>query len=360
MKILFVITSLGMGGAEHMVTSLADELASRKNDVKIIYLTGDAIVKPKNKLIELIPIDMKSSRDFIKAYHVIRNTIKSYKPDIVHSHMYHANIISRLVRLSTDIPKLICTSHSSNEGGKLRMLSYRFTQRLADLSTNVSHDAVSSLIAKGAVKENNIVCIPNGVDTDKFSRDYIARETKRKQLDIGNKMMILAVGRFHEAKDYPNLLQSISRLSKIRDDFKLYIIGEGPLKEDIVKLSEQLKISEFIEFLGERNDIRELMSACDLYVMSSAWEGLPMVILEAMSTECVIVSTDCGGVAEALGTAGFLVEPKNSIALSNIINHTLNLPLNERKYLGKAARQRVEDSFSLSSNVNAYLEIYIS
>lgn len=353
-----VITGLGMGGAEHLVTNLSDELVHRGHDVKIIYLTGYALVKPKNKSIELISIDMKSPKDFIHAYNIIRNTIKSYKPDIVHSHMYHANIVSRLVRLSTYTPKLICTSHSSNEGGKLRMLSYRFTQNLADLSTNVSHDAVNSLIKKGAVKENNIICIPNGIDTDKFSRDDNVREIKRKQLDIGNKLMLLAVGRFYEAKDYSNLLQSISRLLKLRTDFKLYIVGEGPLKEDMVKLSEKLKISEFIEFLGERNDIRELMSACDLYVMSSAWEGLPMVILEAMSTECLIVSTDCGGVSEALGDTGILVAPKNSGALANALNKALSMTLEERKSLGKRAKKRVEHNYSLSSIADAYLEIY--
>lgn len=353
-----VVTGLGMGGAEHLVTSLSDELVNRKHDVKIIYLTGEALVKPNNELIELIGVDMKDSKDFIKAYNVIRNTIKSYKPDIVHSHMYHANIISRLVRLSTHIPKLICTSHSSNEGGKLRMLSYRFTQKLADLSTNVSNEAVNSLIAKGAIERDRIVCVPNGINIDKFSRNNNDRALKRKELAVGNKFMLLAVGRFHEAKDYPNLLESTSKLISVRSDFKLYIVGDGPLKDDMVKLSEQLRISNFIEFLGERNDIQELMSACDLYVMSSAWEGLPLVILEAMSTECLIVSTDCGGVAEAVGKAGFLVESKNSDDLSNAINNALKLPIEKRKSLGKSARRRVEDHFSLSSNADAYLKIY--
>lgn len=358
MKILMIVTGLGMGGAEHLVTSLSDELVNRGHDVKIIYLTGKAIVQPKNKSIQLIPVNMNGPKDFVHAYAVIRNTIKNYKPDVVHSHMYHANIISRLVRLSIRIPKLICTSHSSNEGGALRMLSYRFTQDLADLSTNVSHDAVSSLIAKGAVKENNITCIPNGIDIHKFTHDDNYREIKRKQLGVGNKLMLLAVGRFHEAKDYPNLFESISKLIKVRKDFKLYIVGDGPLKDEFVNQIQKLQISNFIEFLGERNDIQQLMSACDLYVMSSAWEGLPMVILEAMSTECLIVSTDCGGVAEALGETGFLVEPKNNNALSEAINRALNLTADERQLLGKKARERIKDKFSLSSNADAYLEIY--
>ncbi len=148
MKILFVITGLGMGGAEHVVSNLADELVKMNHEVKIAYLTGEVLVAPKSSEVEVISIGMNSAKDFAKAYIKLRSLVKDFKPDVVHSHMFHSNILSRLLRLTTNIPKVISTAHSNNEGGKSRMLAYQFTDRLADISTNVSKDAVDSYIAK--------------------------------------------------------------------------------------------------------------------------------------------------------------------------------------------------------------------
>lgn len=138
MKILLVITGLSMGGAEHVVVNLADELVKRGHQVKIAYLTGQALVLPENPNIEVIPIGMTCAKSFFSAYFKLGSLIKSFKADVVHSYMVHANILSRLVRLTINIPKLICTAHNTNEGGKLRMLTYRLTDKMVDVSTNVS------------------------------------------------------------------------------------------------------------------------------------------------------------------------------------------------------------------------------
>lgn len=360
MKILLVITGLGMGGAEHVVVNLADALVERGHNVKIVYLTGDALVLPENSSVEIVSIGMKSSKDFFKAYKELQVLIKKFKPDVVHSHMVHSNLLSRLVRLTAKIPKLICTSHSSDEGGKIRMLAYRLTDRLADMSTNVSQDAVDAFIEKGAVKPGRMVSILNGIDVEKFSFNRCARDTQRNKLGIVEKKMVLAVGRLDKAKDYPNLLDAISSIKKNREDFKLFIAGDGPLKEELILLVEKLEIDKYVEFLGVRRDIRDLMSAADVYVMSSAWEGLPMVILEAMACERVVVATNCGGIAEAIGSHGFLAEPKNSTLLAQELNKALDLSDAEQSKIGAAARQRIIDVFSLETNVDAYLKLYIA
>ncbi|MBF2719722.1 glycosyltransferase [Psychrobacter sp. NG254] len=360
MKILMIITGLGMGGAEHVVINLADELATLGHEVKLAYLNGEIAVKvsPENPEVELISIGMHGSKDFVKAYIRLRKLVKDFKPDVVHSHMVHANIISRLLRLTIRIPKVISTAHSSNEGGKLRMLAYRLTDKLADISVNVSQSAVEEFINKGAVKPGRMITIANGIDTDKFKFNDSSRIKLRSQLSINNEKVILAVGRLDAAKDYSNLLNAITLLKIERQDFKVFIVGDGPYKDTLYKLTKDLKIDSCVRFLGVRNDVKELMSAADIYVMSSAWEGLPMVILEAMACERLIVATDCGGISEAVGSQGLLVESKNETVLAQALDKALRLSDVERSNIGAAARKRIIDHYSLDANVEAYLNLY--
>jgi glycosyltransferase involved in cell wall biosynthesis len=307
MKILLVITDLGMGGAQHVVVNLADALVSRGHTVKIAYLTGEALVLPSNSEIEVASIGMKGAKDFFKAYIKLRVLINSFKPDVVHSHMIHANLLSRLVRLTVKVPKLVCTAHSNNEGSKLRMFAYRLTDKLANISTNVSEEAVEAFIKAGAVKPGRMISVVNGIDTDRFVFDAKVRDEKRIELESANQQMILAVGRLDIPKDYPNLLNAIALLKEQRQYFKVFIAGDGPLKQELLTLTKNLKIESFVEFLGIRRDIPALMTASDIFVLPSAWEGFGLVVAEAMACERVAVATDCGGVVEVIGANGFLV-----------------------------------------------------
>lgn len=353
-----VATGLGMGGAEHVVVNLADSFASHGHEVIITYLTGRAIIIPSHPNVKIIPLEMNGKMDLIKAYLRLRKVIITFKPDVIHSHMIHANILARLVRLTVKIPRLICTAHSNNEGGKLRMLAYRLTDHLADISTNVSDDAVKTFINKGAVKAGRMISIPNGIDLNKFSFDLTARANKRTELQIADKHMLLSVGRLDRAKDYPNFLNAISILKKQRQDFKAYIAGDGPLKQDLKVIIQNLNLEDCVSLLGSRRDITELMSASDLFVLSSSWEGLPLVICEAMACERVIVATDCGGVKQILGTTGCLVQPQDTNALANEICKALAYPAERKAILGSQARRRVAELFSIEEMTAQYLRLY--
>lgn len=360
LKVLIVITGLGMGGAEHVVVNLADELTKLGHVVKIAYLTGNVVVSPKNPDVELIPIGMNNVKDSFNAYIKLRTIVKNFEPDVVHSHMFHSNIISRLLRLTVSIPRVISSSHNTNEGGRIRMSAYRLTDKLVNISTNVSQEAVDTFINKGVIKSGRMVSVANGIDTNYFYFNKNIRKTKRIELDIIDKKMILAVGRLTKQKDYHNLLNAVSLLIEQRNDFKLLIAGDGALKKELMLLAERLEIVEFVEFLGIRRDIPALMSASDIFVLSSAWEGFGLVVAEAMATERVIVATDCGGVSEVVGLEGFLVEPNDSLLLSKSLNEALDLSHKECSIIGTAARERIIDNYSLSANVEAYLKLYDS
>ncbi|EIK46679.1 glycosyltransferase [Cellvibrio sp. BR] len=358
MKVMMIITGLGMGGAEQVTINLADELTKLGHKVMIAYLTGKALVLPANTGTEIISIGMTGPKDFFIAYLKLRRLVRDFKPDVVHSHMVHANIMSRLLRISIHIPRLICSAHSNNEGGPARMLAYRLTDSLADISTNVSNDAVRAFIAQGAVKEGRMICTPNGIDTDKFFFNLLARQQIRSDLALNCKLMILAVGRLDTAKDYPNLLHSVALIKNQRADFKVFIAGDGPLNTELKSLATKLNIDSHVCFLGVRYDIASLMSAADIFVLSSAWEGFGLVVAEAMACERLVVATDCGGTKEILGDTGRLVQSRNPTLLAEAILDCFNISETEYSSLGKSARLRIINNYSHKITLKKYLQAY--
>lgn len=350
-----------MGGAEKVVTSLADTLTAKGHDVCIAYMTGAAVVLPNNESIKVVSLGMVSKADALGAFLKLRRLIYDFQPDVVHSHMVHANIMARLVRLVTPMKRLISTAHSSNEGGKLRMLAYRLTDSLADISTNVSEEAVAAFIQAKAAKSGQMIAIHNGIATDKFVFNSDYRVNLRKSLLINEECrLILAVGRLVDAKDYPNLFHAIAQLPAHIFNYQLCIAGDGPHKSDLESLTIQLGIADRVRFLGVRHDIASLMSAADIFVLSSAWEGFGLVVAEAMACERIVVATDCGGVREVVGEAGYLVKPKDSNALAQALTGALQLSVHKGRDLGRAARQRVIDRYALHVSVQKWLNIYTS
>ncbi|MFM4937374.1 glycosyltransferase [Aeromonas veronii] len=360
MKILLIITGLGMGGAERQVCDLADQFANKGQSVLLITMTGETVNRPLSAKIDVAELNMtKTPLGFIKAYWQARQLIKQFKPDVVHSHMVHANLFARLLRLSTRIPKLICTAHSSNEGGRGRMLAYRVTDRLCDLTTNVSQEAVDISVSRGAVPASRIISIPNGIDTQRFTFNPVIRASLRAQLQLANSTsLILAVGRLTEAKDYPNLLTALSQLSGELSRTQLAIIGTGQEQANIEALTAQLGLTERVHFLGLQRNVHEWMSTADIFVLSSAWEGFGLVVAEAMACERVVVATDCGGVKEVMGECGILVPAKNSPALAEGLQRGLVLNPDAAKAQGAAARARIVENYSLKSQADKWLGLY--
>ena len=359
MKILMVITSLGVGGAEKVVTTLADQLVNMGHEVNIAYLTGEALVVPKNKSVRVVNLEVKSFRSLTGGYLKLRKLIDDFKPDVVHSHLVHANILCRTMRLSTNIPRLISSAHNTDEEGWTRFLAYRLTDRITDISTNVSDEAVEAFIQKKAVRRGRMLTLHNGISTADFVFSEQARSYIRSELGVTEgQQLILAVGRLNEQKDYPNLLAAISHVSLKCRNVKLAIVGDGPQLNELKKYANSLGLNNKVDFLGIRTDIPSLMSAADVFTLSSAWEGFGLVVAEAMACNRVVVATDCGGVKEVVGDAGFLVPPKDSRKLAATLELALNLSDDERLQIGAKARQRVIKHYSLPAAVQKWMHLY--
>ena len=357
MNIVYVITGLGMGGAETQVCNLADEFSILGNKVSIIYLTGEKVVTPSNSNVNIIALNMdKSILSFSKAFSKLVKLIKTIKPDVVHTHMVHANLFTRISRVFSSIPLLISTAHNSNEGGKLRMLTYRFTDKLADITTNVGQESVNAFIKAKAAPKNRIISMPNGINIERFKASSDIKNNVRVKLKLKHhQKMVVAVGRNDVQKDYPNMLNAISLLPS-KENFKLFIVGLDveKLQPEILKLG----ISNNVELLGLRKDVDQLMAAADILLMSSAWEGLPIVIGEAMASECNIVTTDAGGCKEWLTRSEAPVPVKNSQALADALQSKLALSDEDLIIIGKANRNHIVQQFSLAGIVAKWDAMY--
>lgn len=362
MNILYVITGLGLGGAERVVVDLADKMSNLGHKVVIAYLTGEILVRPKNINIDIIALGLNNPSKLLQVSMKYRKLIHSFQPDVVHAHMFHANIFVRLCRLFIRVPRLICSAHSKNEGGKLRMLAYKFTHNLADITTNVSQEASESFIAYKAVPDNGIMTVYNGIDLEKFQENNDI-EFLKKQLNINkNAKVFIAIGRFHDAKDYPNLIRAYYNFLKNNPKKITYliIVGDGDLSliRQIKKMLDEYSLHENILLLGRRNDIAALLNLADFFVLSSKYEGLPTVVIEAMACGTFVVATDCGGCAEIMGDTGILVQPQNSEALAKALNDAINKTSLEIKENNLNARHRIENLFSLEKSIEVWLSLY--
>ena len=353
MKILYVTTGLGLGGAEKVVADLADQMTLLGHNVKIAYLTGEVLVKPVSLNIEIIPLHLDSAKDFVSASRKYQKLVKSFCPNVVHAHMVHANIFARLNRIPCPVPKLICTAHSSNEGGKARMTAYRLTNHLADANTNVSKKATEALINKGAFSKNNVITVYNGIDLRKFEKTHESINVDK------NVLSLISVGSFSDAKDYPNLINAFAILkSRNNSNIKLTIVGDGELRPQIESLIKELNLGKDITLLGRRSDVSELLNTADIFLLASKFEGFGLVVAEAMACECYVVATDSGGVAEVMGDTGQLVPIQNSEAFAIGLECAINLDIEHRLQNNKKARARVEQLFSLESSVKKWLSLY--
>ena len=359
MKVLLVITGLSMGGAENVVSNFADALARSGSEVLVVYLKEKPFeVAPRNPAVRVSCLGINSVKDAFAGYARFRRIVRAFKPDIVHSHMFHATMLARLTRLSMRISCLISTVHNVHDGGRFRTFAYRATDRLTDISTNVSREAVDAFVGRGAVRAGRMLAIHNGIAVDEFKPSVGAREDVRSRFALApGCKLYLAAGRLTPQKDYPTLFRALARLPPTMD-YKLLVAGDGALRAPLERLVEDLGLSSRVEFLGIRRDVAKLMCAADVFVLSSSSEGFALVVAEAMACECVVVATDCGGVKEVLGDDGFLVPSGDPDALAEALTAASSMDRAAAQRIGSAARKRVVNLYSFDRTVERWRELY--
>ena len=363
MRILFLSTSMGMGGADSQLLAAAHEMRARGHQVLIVSMTalGPMGLRARKIGIPIESLEMRRGVPDPRALVRLSRMVREWRPDIVHSHMVHANLMARALRLIAPVPALVSTIHNIYEGGALWMAAYRLTNGLTDHMTIISEAAAERFIRDRIVPREMLRVVPNGVDPELYGRAAPGvREELRQALGLGDRFAWLAVGRFEVAKDYPNMLRAFAIVLKRHSDAVLLLVGRGSLQAETEALAQELGLDTAVRFLGVREDVPALVSAADGYVMSSAWEGMPMVLLEAAVGGLPIVATRVGGNQEAVldGETGFLAPPRDHEALAAAMLRLAALDPAERRRLGEKGREHVRTHHGLTRVVERWEELY--
>jgi glycosyltransferase involved in cell wall biosynthesis len=362
MRIFLLSTSMGMGGADQQILILAQAMQARGHEVKIVALAplGAMGLEAQRAGIPTESLDLRRNLAVVPRFFRLVRMIRTWRPDVLHSHMVHANLVARAVRAFAPVPVLISTIHSINDGGALRMVAYRLTSGMVDRFTIISRLAAQRYIAIGAVPEGRLQVIPNTVDTSRFRRLPHARAAIRQELGLGDEFVWIAIGRFEPAKDYPTMIAAFARLATERPKSQLVLVGEGSLKSDVEGLIRQKGLVGRVRLLGVRRDVPELLSAADGYLLSSAWEGMPVALLEAASAEVPIVATMVGGVAEVVedGMTGLLVPPADPLALAQAMLRMESFSPEARGSMGQRGRILIEERYGTERVLQMWDRLY--
>jgi glycosyltransferase involved in cell wall biosynthesis len=352
MRILFLSTSMGMGGADKLLLTAAETMRSHGQEVRIVSMTtlGPMGLEAISLGIPTESLEMRRGvpdpRGFIRLVRLVR----SWRPDVVHSHMVHANLMARMLRLVVRVPVLISTIHNIYEGGRARMAAYRLSNRLVDHMTIVSDAAADRFVSDRIVPRRLLTVVPNGVDTERFRNvPAESRAALRSSLGLTDEFVWLAVGRFEIAKDYPNMLEAFAQVRERQPRSVLLLVGRGSLQSETESFARARGLGDTVRFLGVRHDIPEVMSSADGYVMSSAWEGMPMVLLEAAAAALPIVASKVGGNHEVVrdGESGYLTPPRDPTALAQAMQRLMRLSPPERRTMGERGREHVRTHYGL-------------
>jgi len=362
MRILYILTSLGIGGAEKQVVSLAEHLSANGHTVAFLVLKHSAEEWPVK--LPVLRLNLaRSPFSILRGLRFARNFVTLFQPEILHSHTYPANMFTRLMRIGLSIngvpPVVLNTIHNVHEGGWHRMAAYTLTSPFVDRVTAVSTAAADRFVRLRAVPQSKMTIITNGIDTHEFTPDPGRRRIVRKRMQLGSSFLWLAAGRLALAKDYPNLLRAFNMVCQSQQQARLWIAGEGDPRSLLASHPDLLSDNPAIQWLGLRHDIQDLLDAADGFVLSSAWEGMPLVVGEAMSMGKSVVATDVGGVSELMGDTGTVVPPANSIALSEAMLAVMQSDELHRRPASIAARERIANLFSMQARAKEWESFYM-
>ena len=360
MRIAYVLPSLGMGGAERQVVALAERMAARGHTIRLLVL------RPRQAeewptTVDCVYLDMrKTPAGVLGALVRGRRFLCSFKPDLIHSHVFPANMTARLLRLSATGPRLISTVHNVYEGPWWRMAAYRLTDPLSSHNTAVSQAAADRYVRLKAVPARKCSVITNGIDTAEFAPSAERRARMRAEMGAGDGFVWLAAGRIAPAKDYPNLLHAFACLRESDLRARLWIAGEpaGRKTGAVQAMAAKLGIEAAVRLLGLRRDMPDLFDAADGFVLASAWEGMPLVVGEAMAMEKPVVATDVGGVRELAGDCGLIVPACFPSALAEAMLDLMRRTPEARGSQGRTARGRIVGQFGMDAKVDEWEALY--
>jgi len=377
-RILFLTSSLQTGGAERHLLNLCRHLRSAGHEVAVCTLSPAEEGLERlfiDEGIQLFRLPLRSLR-FLPAPRTvagIRRIAGIFKPQIVHAHLFHAEVAAAFAAIVAPAT-LVATRHSAGlEFRGWRALAARVIAPRFDACIAVSRGAAEEAIRKG-FPPASVALIPNAVDPGRFrplaeadrekGRGALAAELYPEAVPRPF-VLIGSAGGLKPVKNYPLMLRAASRLVSARSlrpgapELRFLIFGEGEERSVYERLGRELGIDRIFSLPGRRDDLESLYPLLDVFLLPSWNEGLPMALLEAMSSGVACVASDVGDVGEAIEGAGVAAPRGDEGALVEILQR-LVAQEDERKELGRKARVRVLERYNVDLWGERILSVYRS
>ena len=372
-SILLVIDNMEFGGGERVFLQLGAGLRGRYQ-VFVAAVPGGTFEQQVKQLgIKFYPVDM-SKRFSLKPIGQIREIIRNNKINLVHSQGgradFYARMAAKMLKPKVKIVNTVAMPVKGYDVGVLRKGVYRFFDRFSERYVHrfivVSGVLRETLLSSYKIQPDKVIKIYNGIELDEYRlNDKEVRSQKsevRREFGLSKDAPVIgAIGRLVWQKGFEYLIQAIPDIVRHVPDAKFLLVGDGPLRQRLEALSEDLRVRDNVIFTGFRSDIKEMLSAIDVLVIPSLLEGFPMITLEAMAMAKPIVATNIDGITEQItdGVNGILVLPKGPIALAKAVVRVLN-DKELAKTMGLAGRERVEQEFSVEKMVAKTEKVYQS
>jgi glycosyltransferase involved in cell wall biosynthesis len=331
-RVLFIIGSLPIGGAENQVVTLASTINGDRYNVRVCCLRSEGVLANilKSNGIPVVSLNLRLRSLPIAVYKLYKLT-KTIKPQIVHTHLTEADLWGRLVAKLAGVLVIITTIHGRYywRKPKLRLFIDQLINHITDKVITVTDEIRQSYIKLHRISIQKIITIPNTVDIDRFGVQS-SRNELRNQLGVKDcEHLIGTVARLEQVKRLDQFLEAARAVCDVVSNVKFIIVGDGPLREELESQAWQLNlVPQFVSFLGSRKDIPDLLSAMDYFVLSSESEGLPVALLEAMAASKPIIASRVGGIPEVIqdGYNGLLVSAHDPTGLAKAILRLIEDP----------------------------------
>ncbi|MDT8383278.1 MAG: glycosyltransferase [Gammaproteobacteria bacterium] len=371
-RILHVIPALPTGGAETMLLKLMENVDQSIWDVAVLSLRDKGTIGPHIEKLG-IPVHTLNMRPGIpRLYDLVKLVIsaRNLKTDILQGWMYHGNVAATMLRhlMMGNVPVvwnvrhcLYDLSHEKNNTARLIKATARLPFRPHSIIYNsrlsaMQHEAIGYSPTLRSV-------IPNGFDCQRFSPSLEARNRYRHEMGLDSQSQIVGmVARYHPIKGHANFLEAAARVSSENNTAHFVMIGKGVDSENqlLAKMVSDLGLSKRVHMLGERSDTPALTSAFDVAVSASESEGFSNTIGEAMACGVPCVVTNAGDSAWLVGDTGKVVPRNDPHVLGEALKTMLAMGDKQRQELGKAARQRILDEYTIEKISRQYMHVYHS
>jgi glycosyltransferase involved in cell wall biosynthesis len=362
LRILQVIDGMNIGGAEVLLVDLVRRLREAGHAVQVAYSTpGPMSARLAEMGVTLTRLPRFARVDPVLLFRLMR-LMRREKPDIVHTHLFKSDLHGRLAARLASVPVVISTAHNNDSWARRAPLGWLYgcTSRLADRLIAVSEEVREYQLRYTFIPPEKIVTIDNGVDMRRFDGKEEAGRAVRAEFGIApDAPLVGMIGRLTEQKDHATFLQAVGHIRAALPKTRFLVVGDGPLRENLIEQARSLKLDDAVIFAGLRSDIPAVMAALDVLVFSSRWEGLPVTLLEGMAAAKPVVSTAVGGVPGVVGEgeSALLVPAGMASVLADAVVRVLRDPALAQK-LSALARARVREKYSLDSMLDRTLALY--